>query len=71
MPDSSHMDVRIIFDLTVLHSFKCIFNLGPRDVNMLQAPRYLNLPLPHYCELRFLIIEKQSSLSSTDKKCLL
>jgi len=28
--------------LIVVHLFKCIFNLGPRVVDMLQAPRYLN-----------------------------
>ena len=28
--------------LTVVHWFKCIFNLEPRAVNMLQAPLYLN-----------------------------
>jgi len=36
------MDAHRIYDLTVVHLFKCIFNLGPRAVNMLRAPRYLN-----------------------------
>jgi len=36
------MHAHKIYDLTVVHLFKCIFKLGPRSVNMLQAPRYLN-----------------------------
>jgi len=36
------MDVHRICDLTVVHLFKCIFNLGPRADRMLRAPRYLN-----------------------------
>jgi len=38
------MHANRIYDLTVVHFhlFKCIFKLGPRGVNMLQAPRYLN-----------------------------
>jgi len=36
------MDAHRIYDLTVIHFFKCIFNLGPRAINMLRAPRYLN-----------------------------
>jgi len=28
--------------LTFVHLLKCIFDLEPRAVNMLQAPRYLN-----------------------------
>jgi len=34
------MDAHIIYDLTVAHLFKCNINLGPRDINTLQAPRY-------------------------------
>jgi len=33
------------YDLTVVRLFKCIFNLGSRAVDILQAPRYLNLAL--------------------------
>jgi len=47
MPNDNHMDAHIIYNLTVVVLFKCIFNLGPRAVNMLQAPRYLN-PAEHY-----------------------
>jgi len=36
------MDVYKIYDLTVVNLFKCVFNLGPRTVNMLQVPRCLN-----------------------------
>ena len=36
------MDAHIIYDLTVAHLFKCNINLGPRDINTLQAPRCLN-----------------------------
>jgi len=36
------MDVHRICDLTVVHSLKCIINLGHRAVRMLRAPRYLN-----------------------------
>jgi len=36
------MDAHRIYDLTVVHLCKCIFNLGPRGLNMLQAPRYFN-----------------------------
>jgi len=36
------MNVHRICDLTVVHLFMCIFYLGPRAVNMLRAPRYLN-----------------------------
>jgi len=42
MPNGSDMDTHRIYDLTVVHLFKCIFDLGPRAINMLQAPRYLN-----------------------------
>jgi len=42
MLNGSHMDVYRIYDLTVVYLLKCIFNLGPRAVMMLQAPRYLN-----------------------------
>ena len=35
-------DVHRICDITVVHLFKCIFNLGPRAVIMLRAPRNLN-----------------------------
>jgi len=34
MPKVSHMDAHRICDLTVVHLFKRIFNLGPRAVNM-------------------------------------
>jgi len=30
MHNVSHMDPHIIYDLTVVYLFKCIFNLGPR-----------------------------------------
>ena len=36
------MNAHIICDLTVVHFFKCIFNLGPRAVDMLRTPRYHN-----------------------------
>jgi len=36
MPNGSHMDDHRIYDLTVVHMFKCILNLGPRAVDMLQ-----------------------------------
>jgi len=42
MLNGSHMDLHIIYHLTVVHLFEWIFNLGPRAVNMLQAPHYLN-----------------------------
>jgi len=29
MLNGSHMDAHIIYDLTVVHLFKCILNLGP------------------------------------------
>jgi len=38
MLDGSHMGAHRIYDLTVVHLFKPISNLGPRAV-MLQAPR--------------------------------
>jgi len=48
------MDAHRIYDLAVVHLFRCILNLGPRAVHMLQDPRwicyktraYLNLALP-------------------------
>jgi len=40
--NGSHMDARKICDLTVVHLFMCMFNLGHRTVNLQQAPRYLN-----------------------------
>jgi len=43
MPNGSYMDTHRIYDLTYVHLFKCIFNLGPRAINMLQSPRCLNL----------------------------
>jgi len=42
MRNVNHMDVHKIYDLTVVRLFRCIFNLGPRAPNVLQAPRYLN-----------------------------
>jgi len=42
MPNSSHMDVHTIYDLTVVHLFKRIFNLESHAINTLQASRYLN-----------------------------
>ena len=42
MPNGSHMDGHVIYDLRVVHLFKCMFELGPRAVNLLQAPRSLN-----------------------------
>ena len=43
----SHMDARKVYDLTAVHSYKikCIYNLGPRAVNMLQDPPHRNLAL--------------------------
>jgi len=35
MHDGSQMDAHIICDLTFVHLFKCVFNLGPRAVHML------------------------------------
>jgi len=35
MPNGSHMDAQRIYDFRDVHLFKCIFNLGPRSVNML------------------------------------
>jgi len=45
MPNGSHMDAHRIYDLTVVHLFKCIFDLGPRALNMQKAPRYRNAVL--------------------------
>jgi len=45
MPNRSHMDAQRIYDLTVVHLFKCILNSRPRAVDMLQASRYLNSAL--------------------------
>jgi len=42
MPNGIHTDAYGNYDLTVVHLFKCVFNLGPRAVNILQALRYLN-----------------------------
>jgi len=42
MPDGTRVDARRIYDFKVVHLFKCSFNLGPRAVNIFQAPRYLN-----------------------------
>jgi len=42
MHNSSHLDVRIIYDIKVVHFFKFIFNLGPRAVYMLRSQRHLN-----------------------------
>jgi len=42
MLNGSHRDVYRIYDLTVVHLFKCIITLGPPAVNMPQAPRSLN-----------------------------
>jgi len=39
------MDAHRIYDLTVVHLFKCIFDLRPRAINMLNAPRYRNAVL--------------------------
>jgi len=36
------MDAHIFCDVIVVHLFKCIFNLGPRAVFMLQVPPRLN-----------------------------
>jgi len=36
------MDAHIFCDLTVVRLFKCIFNLGPRAVYMVRAPRHVN-----------------------------
>jgi len=41
MPNGTHMDVHEICDLTFVdfvHLLKCRLNLGPRALNMLQAP---------------------------------
>ena len=50
MHSGSHMDTHRIYDLTVVHLFKCIFNLGPRALHMLQAPRHLNPALNSACK---------------------
>ena len=42
------MNAHIIYDLTVVHLFKCIFNFGPSDVYMLQVPRHLNPATVNY-----------------------
>jgi len=41
MSNDNHMDAHRIYDLTVVY-FKCILNLGPHAVKMLQVLRYLN-----------------------------
>jgi len=45
LPNGSHMLAHRVYDLTVVHLFKRILNLGPRAVKMLRDPRYLNLVL--------------------------
>jgi len=45
------MGVHRIYYLIVARLFKCICNLGPRAVNMLQAPLYL---YPALCKLRII-----------------
>jgi len=42
MPYVIHIDAHRIYDLTDVHLFTCNFYIGPRAVNILQAPRYLN-----------------------------
>jgi len=49
MLNCSHVDAHIICDLTVVHLFKCIFNLGSRAVITLRAPGYLNQALTWCC----------------------
>jgi len=43
MPNDIHMDPYIIY----FHLFKCVDNLGPRAVNMLQVPPHLH-PTLHW-----------------------
>jgi len=44
------MHAHISYDLTAVHLFKCILNLGPRAVNMLRAQPFLNPSLSlHPC----------------------
>jgi len=45
MPNGNQIDSHRIYDLTVIHLFKGIFDLGPRAVKMVQAPRYLDRAL--------------------------
>jgi len=42
-----HVDDYIIYDLIVVHLFKCIFNLGPSAVYILRAPHHLNPALTY------------------------
>ena len=58
MPNDSHMDAHRIYDLTVVHLFKCIFDIGPRTVNMLQARatfirHWFELLLLSFCQFFF------------------
>jgi len=52
MRNVSRMDGHIIYYLTVVHLFKCIFNLGARAVHMLLAPRHLNPALSRLLSIR-------------------
>jgi len=62
MPSGSHMDVHRLCDLTVVHLFKWISNLGPRAFNMLQAG-YLNPALPGYHDIgRLYAVFHQSTM---------
>jgi len=37
----------------VLQVLRCFFNLGPRALEMLRAPRYLNSALIGYCSMAY------------------
>jgi len=49
MYNVSHMDVHRLYDLPVVHLFKCFFNLRPRAVYTLQASRHPNPALVDTC----------------------
>jgi len=59
MHNGADMDAHIFCDLTVVHLFKCIFNLGPRAVYMLRALRHLNLVLGATHTSRYMSISGQ------------
>ena len=50
MPNGTHMVAHKIYDLTFVHLLKCIFTLGPRAFNMLQAHSAL---IRHWSQCKF------------------
>jgi len=62
MPNGSHMDAHRIYDLTVVHLFKCIFYLWPRAVNTLQALRHLNPALVLSTKIRAKMVKAKVEL---------